>query len=383
MIDGTGKSEEHGVVIVIENGKIVEVGTQVSIPKEAKVKDMSGKTVIPGIIDSHVHLTFKPCADPFSTLLNESDSRTVLKSSEHASKTLRSGVTTVRDLGGKNYVDLDLRDAINVNEAIGPTMLAAGKPIVMTGGHGWPIAEEVDSPDEARKAARNQLKKGVDIVKIMATGGVMTEGVEPGSPQLSTDEMAPAIEEAHKAGKTTASHAQGTTGIKNAINAGIDSIEHGIYLDEEAITMMKDNGIYFVPTLSAPYWISKKGKEANIPEHAVKKSDASLKAHRESFKMALEAGVKIAMGTDAGTPFNYHGYNFYELVLMVENGMSPLEAIKAGTQRSAELLNISDQVGTITPGKDADLIVLDDNPLDDIYNLEKIYQVFKKGDPVK
>jgi len=336
-------------------------------------------TMMPGLIDVHVHLCFEPCADPFAVLAQETDARTALKASGHARETLRSGITTVRDMGGKNYVDLDLRNTIRKRELMGPRMLASGKLITMTGGHGWPEGEEVDGPDEARKGARKQLKKGADLVKIMATGGVMTEGVEPGSPQLNGEEIKAAIEEAHKAGKKTATHAQGTAGIKNALRAGIDSVEHGIYLDQEAVDLMKENNVFLVPTLAAPHWISTKGREAGIPEHMVEKSDAIREVHVKNFMMAYRAGVNLAMGTDAGTPFNLHGKNSFELILMVENGMPSMDAIKCATSNAAQLLGISRETGTITPGKWADLVILKGDPLKDIQEVDRVHRVYQHG----
>jgi imidazolonepropionase-like amidohydrolase len=324
-----------------------------------------------------------PVGDSFKVIMSESDATTALRAAVHAKKTLESGVTTVRDMGGKNYIDLALRDAIAGGMIPGPRMLASGRPVVMTGGHGWPMAREADGPDEVRKAVREQLKAGADVIKLMATGGVMTPGVEPGSPQLTLEELKAGVEEAGKAGRRTASHAQGTTGIKNAVLAGITSIEHGIFLTDEVIELMLERGTYLVPTLVAPYWIVKKGRAAGIPDYAVKKSEDVIEAHLASFRKALAAGVKIAFGTDAGTPFNEHGANTFELELMVENGMSPMQALEAGTRVSAELLGIADKVGTLEPGKLADVVVVAGNPLDDIKAVREVRLVIKEGRIVK
>ncbi|MFN2364438.1 MAG: amidohydrolase family protein, partial [Halarsenatibacteraceae bacterium] len=237
----------------------------------------------------------------------------------------------------------------------------------------------VDSPAEARKAAREQLKAGVDFIKIMATGGVMTEGVEPGAPQLTEVEMAAAIAEAHKSGRKTAAHAQGTEGIKNALKAGIDTIEHGVFLDDETIELMLKNDVYLVPTLSAVQSIVEEGVEAGIPEFAVRKSETVLDSHIRSFQRARKAGVKIDMGTDAGTPLNFHGANLSELELMVEHGMKPLEAIKAATLTGAEMIGLADELGSLEAGKDAHLLVVDGNPDKDIKDIHNIYQVYKNG----
>lgn len=385
VIDGTGAPPvDRGVVVIGEDGKISAWGSaeKTSVSPEAEVIDCSGKTVVPGLIDSHVHLCFKPCADPFAVLAGERDGRTALRGAENARKTLLSGVTAVRDMGGKNYVDLDLRDTIAGGEVQGPCMLASGRLLTMTGGHGWPEGEEVDGADQARKGARKQLKEGVNLVKVMATGGVMTEGVEPGSPQLTEEEIRAAVEEAHKADRKVAAHAQGLEGIKNSLRAGVDSIEHGVFLDEEAVNLIKEKGVFLVPTLAAPYWISREGREAGIPEYMVEKANAVREAQGNSFRLALRAGVNIAMGTDAGTPFNYHGRNAFELSLMVEEGMEPLEAIQAATLKGAELMGIDERKGSIAPGKDADLLILEGDPLQDITAVERTSRIFLQGFPL-
>ncbi len=241
------------------------------------------------------------------------------------------------------------------------------------------MGREADGPEETRKAAREQLKAGADLVKIMATGGVITKGVEPGSPQLSMEEMKTAIEEAHKAGKKTSTHAQGTEGIKNAVLAGIDSVEHGIFLDDETINLMLEKGVYLVPTLVAPYFIVENGVEAGIPKYAVDKSNYVMKYHMESFTRAYNAGVKIAMGTDSGTPYNPHGSAPTEIKLMVQCGMGLMDALVASTRSSAELLGIDQEYGSLEVDKYADFLVLDENPLENLDTLFEINSVYKMG----
>ncbi|MDP3486688.1 MAG: amidohydrolase family protein [Bacillota bacterium] len=370
---------ERGTVVFSQDG-IAYVGD--FLPSEYQpvtTVDGTGKTLMPGLIDAHVHITMEPDANPWLRM-NDSDALIALRAARNAHATLAAGFTTVRDLGAKNYIDLSLRDAIKQGVVQGPHMLAAGKCICMTGGHGWMMGREADSPDEARKAAREQLKAGADVIKIMATGGVMTPGVEPGAQQLTREEMAAAISEAVKAGKKTATHAQGRTGIMEAVLAGIHSVEHGFYLDAELCEEMVRRGVYLVPTLVAPYWIVEKGIEAGIPVWAVDKAKASQEAHLKSFELAVQSGVKVAMGTDAGTPFNRHGKNALELELMVKSGLSPRQAIESATLAAADLLGISNLTGDITQGKRADLVLVEGDPLQDIKLLQtSIVKVWKDG----
>jgi imidazolonepropionase-like amidohydrolase len=310
---------------------------------------------------------------------------TTLKAANSARQTLLAGVTSVRDMGGKDGIDLGLRQAINSGLIPGPRMVVSGQLICMTGGHGWQVGLEVNGVDEVRKAARGQVKAGVDIVKLMATGGVLTPAVEPGSEQLTEEELRAGVEEAHKAGKKTATHAMGTRGILNALRAGIDSIEHGVYLDEEAVSLMMERDVPLIPTLSALFNIASKGIEAGIPAFAVEKTLKVKPFHLESIRMAREAGVRVAMGTDAGTPFNIHGENLGELKFLVDCGFSPMEAIEAGTRIAAQVLGLEKELGTVEEGKLADLILIEGNPLEDIEILAKrelIRLVMKDGKQV-
>ena len=258
----------------------------------------------------------------------------------------------------------------------------SGRLICMTGGHGWQMGIEVDSPDEVRKVTRGQIKAGADIIKLMATGGVLTPAVEPGSTQFTEEELRAGIEEAHKAGKKTATHAMGTQGILNALRAGIDSIEHGVYLNDEAISIMVEREVPYIPTISALHHIESKGVEAGIPEFAVDKALRVKPYHIESIRMAREAGVLIGMGTDAGTPFNLHGNNLRELKLLKDNGFSTIEALEATTRIAAQVLGLENDLGTIEEGKLADLVVVEGNPMDNIdilINKEAIRLVMQEG----
>jgi len=388
VIDGLGGVTAPGWVLV-EDGKIAGVGRGDASPRlqmraehPASVVDLAGKTVLPGLIDCHVHLALDASPDPMKPVAGEGPGHSALKIALHARHTLESGFTTVRDLGARAFATIEVRHAINSGLIPGPRMLCAGHLICMTGGHGWPIGREADGVDGVRRAAREQLKAGADLVKLMATGGVLTPGTQPGAAQLTFEELRAGVEEAHKAGRKAAAHAQGSEGIRNAVLAGMDSIEHGFFLTDEIIRMMVERGVYLVPTLTAARAIVEHGKESGIPAAAVDKATAAQDAHVKSFAAALKAGVKVAMGTDAGTPFNEHGRNAQEIALMVEHGMSEAEAIISATSRAAELLGIGDSVGSVSVGKVADLLVVSGDPLKDIRVLadpEAIASVYQAG----
>lgn len=383
---GDGRILEHATVLV-DGERIMKVAEgNVPIPKDAIKIPLDGRTLLPGFIDCHVHFCLDSTADPVTSSMREPLPLTTLKAAKFARQTLMAGVTSVRDLGGKDGIDLTIRDAIRSGLILGPRMLASGRMICMTGGHGWPMGQEADGPDEVMKAAREQIKAGVDVVKFMATGGVMTPGVEPGSEQFTEEELRAGILEAHKAERKTSTHAMGTQGILNALRAGIDSIEHGIYLNEETISLMVKADVPLIPTLSALYNIESKGVAAGIPAFAVNKTLQVKPFHLESLRMAREAGVQVAMGTDAGTPFNLHGENLGELKYMAEVGYTPMEVLESGTRIAAQVLGLENELGTIEEGKLADLIVVKGNPLEDVGLLlktEAIRLVMQGGKLVK
>lgn len=365
--------------IVVEENKIVAVGEE-AVNKEAEtVIDGQGKTILPGFFDMHIHLGMDGIADPFSQIATDSQATSAYRHQANGKKQLRSGVTSVRNLGSKWHIDLAYRDAVNNGIVAGPTVYGSGQPIVMTGGHGYPLASEADGEDEVRKMARQTLKQGADVLKLMATGGVMTPGVDPGSPQLSENEMKAAVEEALHAGKTTASHAQGTIGIQNAVRAGITTIEHGIFLDDETIELMIKHGTVLVPTLAAPYYIVRNADSGAIPPHAVKKAKYCYEVHKESFRKAVEAGVKIAAGTDAGTPFNLHGDFAKELELMHEGGMPVRDIIAAATFSAASVLTVQNETGSLEKGKIADFIILSEDPENKLSAFRAVETVYQGG----
>jgi imidazolonepropionase-like amidohydrolase len=383
VIVGTGELIEKGTVAT--NGDMVTfVGPTKKIKpsKKDKVFDISRKTILPGLIDAHVHFCLDGSPDPMTSISKDSTPGLTLKAAHHAQQTLEAGVTTVRDMGGRDYIDLAIRDGIESGLLQGPRMICSGKLICMTGGHGWQFGREASGIDGVREAVREQLKMGVNFIKLIATGGVMTKGVDPGATQLTLEELMAGVEEARKAGRRTATHAQGTEGIKNSLWAGINSIEHGFFLDDEAIELMLEKNAYLVPTLNAPYQIIRGGVKGGVPRYAVEKSKAVMKSHFQSVRRAYKSKIPIAMGTDAGTPFNCHGENPKEMELLVKAGMTPMEAIVATTKIASEVLGLEKKVGTLEKGKLADLVVVDGDPLRDIRLLQEkdnILAIMKEG----
>ena len=378
IIDGTGTEPVRGRSVVVESGVITAVVDDARAPR-GNAMDLAGHTLLPGLINCHVHLCFGAEADPVRPLREEPLALTAIKALLRARETARAGVTTVRDLGGREYVEIAARRAIQDGLIDGPRILAAGRPVCMTGGHGHWLGREADGPDDARKAVREQLKAGADVIKIIATGGVMTPGVEPGSPQMTVEEMRAAIEEARKAGRRTAAHAMAATGISEAIDAGITSIEHGVFLTEEIVAHMRRDGTFLVPTLNAPTAIAAGGLAAGIPPFMVRKSEQVVPAHVASFQLAHRAGVRIAAGADSGTPLNFHGSLLPELMLMVKYGMTPLEAIRSATGTAAECLGLGEVTGRVAPGYAADLIAVAGDPAERIEALADLKLVLVNG----
>jgi imidazolonepropionase-like amidohydrolase len=368
VIGGLGNVRDD-IFLVIEGGNIREIGASKELPATARgpVADLAGRTVMPGFIGCHVHLSMDGVADVIGQALRDTKAMGTLRMARNAERTLRAGITTVCDCGAKDHVDIEFRHAVAEGlHTMAPRMLVSGMPIAMTGGHCWQVGREADGADEVRRAAREQIKAGADCVKMMATGGILTEGTEIGSPQLGEEEIRAAVEEARKAGKLSAIHAHGATGIKNGVRAGIHSVEHAYLLDDEAIELMLKHGTWLVPTASAVGLVVRHGIAAGIPPSVVRKARSALEIQRDTCRKAWKAGVKLAMGTDAGTPYNRHGENLQELATLTEIGLSPMEAIVASTARSAALLGLADRLGSVEVGKEADLVGVDGDPLADI-----------------
>lgn len=370
IVDGTGQQYEG--YIVVGDGRILEVGRGElrDAGESLRTYDLAHKTILPGLIDCHVHLRNDGIADPRAQSAADTDAVAVLRSARNARRTLDAGVTTIRDCGSRAGIDFSLRTAAAQGLCDTPRLVLSGVMICMTGGHGWALGVEADGRDGLRRAARTQLKAGADNVKLVASGGILSPGSEIGAPQFTVEEMAAAVEEAHAAGKTACAHAHGTTAIKNAIRAGVDSIEHGYLIDEEGIEMMLERGTYLVATSSAVRNVVKHGVAAGIRPDVVRKAEQAIERHVEGFKRAYRCGVKMAMGTDTGVPFTDHGNNLDELVYLVEMGVPPMEAIEIATLRSAQLLRMDDRIGSLETGKRADFVVVDGEPLADISVLQ-------------
>ena len=356
----------EGFAVLVDGARIARVAPQDAFAGYAgPVVDTTGCTLLPGLIDCHVHLCYTGSADPRATLQKMGTGQIVLTMLANAGRTLAGGVTAVRDCGGKDHLEFAVRDAIEQGTFRGPTIRAAGRMICMTGGHGNVLARVADGCDEVVKAVREQVHAGCDLVKIMATGGVMTPGVDPRDAHYSAAEITAGVHEAKRFRRRTASHAQGTQGILNAVRAGIDSIEHGIYMDEQCLEEMLAAGTFLVPTVAAVQNILRNADSGAIPPYAVEKARAVAERHRSSFRLYHRAGGRIAMGTDAGTPFNRHGENAQELAFMVEWGMTPAEALTAATTRGAELMGL-EAAGVIADGMAADLLLVRGDPTAEI-----------------
>lgn len=372
LIDGISDAPKKDQLIIIEDDKIIQIEEYHEINEDV----IHANVVTPGFFNCHVHILY-PVGFKFDTQFSLMEK--AFYAQKHCKEYLESGVTFIRVVGTEENYDLQIKEAIENHVIEGPHMYCASKVICMTGGHGWQEGIEADGKDACLKTVRTQLRSGVDLIKIMATGGVMTKGVEPGNAQFTVDEMKVMIEEAHKAGRKTATHAQGLQGIKNALYAGIDSIEHGCFLDDECLERMKEQNTFLVPTLCAPQCIIDKGVENGVAQYMVDKTLKVKDAHVESVKKAYEKGIPIALGTDAGTPFNYHNNTAYEMELLARLNIPNMDILKMATINSARCVGVEKDYGSIEVGKQADLVCLNENPLENISNVRKINRVIQSG----
>lgn len=380
LIDGTGAPPVPDAFVRVEGGTIAAVGRVSDLGEGAhqdgiEVIDVSGRTVLPGLINAHEHLTFKRYHGVFQDVVTRwSDERLLLHGAASCLVSLSEGVTTVRDIGGKGIANLLLKQSVEDGTLIGPRIVADGAPIAMTGGHGWQICREVNSPDEVRAVAREMLLAGADFIKCMASGGFVSRGQdEPNSQQLTTEEMRAAFDEAHKVGRRTTVHAHPPVAIRAAIEAGVDCIEHGGLIDEPTAELMAKKGIFLVPTLSALRITAEKGAEMGRPAWLVHVSRERAPLQIETFSKAVRAGVPVVTGVDS------IGEMIREMELLLEGGLTPMDTLVAATSRAAKCLDIADSIGTVQVGKCADLIVTDGDPLKDVRAIGKLDWVIKGG----
>jgi len=369
IIDGINEEISDYSHILIENNVISNI-TQDNISyldDYVEIIDCKDKYVMPGLIDCHVHLVWDGSGDPQSVINNLESDNIALRAYKHALDYLKLGITTVRDVGAPYRTALHVRDIIEKNMLQEPTIIASGAPICMTGGHVHYLSYESDGADEVRKNSRKVLKEGADLVKVMATGGIYTFGEDPGSPQLTIDELKAAKEEAIKKNKKVSAHAYGLEGIMNCLEVEIDTIEHGIYADDEALKRMKKQGTYLVPTMAVMKNLS---SHPDVPGWAQEKAKKVIEPHRDMLKRAIDLGINIATGTDGGSPVTPPEAYFDELLIMEEIGMRPIDVIKASTSMAANCLDIKDR-GVLAEGFKADLLILNKNPLEHLNILRK------------
>lgn len=389
LFDGTSNTLAQPGLVVVANGKIQSVNG--TAPAGATVIELGDATLLPGFIDAHTHLTDDFSPDYTGSMLlglQRTVAEKAIRATANARVTLQAGFTTVRNLGASDFLDVGLRNAINSGVVPGPRMLISVHAIGSTGGHcdegdsfrfgalaheSRPEDGVVNSADEARYAVRFNIKYGADVIKTCASGGVLSPTDDVDAPQLSQEELNALISEAHDLKRKTAAHAHGAEAAKRAIRAGIDSIEHGTFLDDEALKMMHDRGVYLVPTLTTRVGLA----ESKFPPLVQEKATRAVAQQDALVRRALALGVKIALGTDAAV--YPHGENAREFALMAADGMSPAQSLRAGTSVAADLLGLSDRIGALKPGMTADIVAVPGNPLDDIKATQGVLFVMKDG----
>lgn len=389
MIDPASGKAIADPAIVVDEGKIVSVGSRLTMkpPAGAETIDLGEKTILPGLIDMHTHLIGDPTLGGYNSFGATRES-SVIHGVVNAEKTLLAGFTTVRNVGTDNFADVALRDAVNEGLVPGPRMVVSGPPIGIVGGHCSdnnllpPDYEELGEgvgtgPWEMRAKVRRNLKYGADVIKTCSTGGVFSKGTVPGAEQNTVEEIAAIVAEAHQRGVKVASHAHGTQGIKNAIRAGVDTIEHASYLDSEAISMAKKNGVYLAMDIYNTEYTQAEGRKNGVLEESLRKDAEIAEIQRESFRAAVKAGAKVVYGTDSGV--YPHGDNAKQFFWMVKYGMTPMAAIRSATTLAAEALGKEKVLGQIKPGFAADIIAVEGDPLADVTALEKVGFVMKEG----
>ncbi|HSS50481.1 MAG TPA: amidohydrolase family protein [Thermoanaerobaculia bacterium] len=391
LIDGTDAAPIRNAVILIEGDRITAVGAGLAIPAGYEVVDLSRSTVLPGLIDCHTHITSQS-GNYYEDLFRRSPIDEAVTAHVYARRTLEAGFTTVRNVGAREFIDVALRDAINRGDVVGPRMQVATMAVGSTGGHndltGFSpylrfegLSGIADGVDEIRKLIRKEVKGGADLIKVMATAGVLSEEGSVGAPQYSQEEMNAVVEEATMWGKKVAAHAHGAEGIKRAARAGVASIEHGGMIDEEGVRLLKERGIYLVPDIYTDEYILLEADHLGLPQKMIEKEKELRKNQLVNWRRAIDAGVKLAFGTDAGV--YPHGQNARQFHSLLALGLTPRQVIRMATANAADLLGWSDRVGSVAPGRYADLIAVDGDPLADVTELERVRFVMKGGVVVK
>ena len=387
LIDGRGGPPISNAIILIDGDRITAVGPGLAVPANARVIDLSRFTVLPGFIDAHTHVTSQP-RDYYEDIFRKSPIDVAITAHVYAKRTLEAGFTTIRDVGSAEFIDIALRNAINRGDIPGPRIQAATLTVGSTGGHGdlsgfspylkfGTFSGVADGVDDIRKLVRFEVKNGADVIKMIASAGVLSEEESVGAPQYSQEEMNAVVEEAAMWGRKVAAHAHGAEAIKRAIKAGVASVEHASLIDDEGIRLARERGTYLVMDIYNDDYIMAEYKRLGFPQKILDKEARVGRLQRESFRRAVQAGVKLAFGTDAGV--YPHGWNGKQFAKEVEFGLTPMQAIQTATVNAADLLGWSDKVGSVQPGRFADLVAVSGDPLADIHELERVSFVMKGG----